>query len=86
MADSIEVLLEKISSEIKLGEERLSGKQGKIEFLEEKEELKTEFYKAIARTEKKLDAVNTRVNGLYIKVGGFSGVIVGIIELIARSS
>lgn len=75
--NEIKVLLAEISGEIALSEERIKNKVEKTEFLEKMQELKEEVMPVIRKVDKRID-------GLYIKVTGASGILVTIIELIAR--
>lgn len=94
MADEIEtaindikVILTQITGEINVGEERLANKATKLELHQEIQVLEDKLYASIRSVEKTLKAdikeLNDKVTGIYIKVAGFSGIVVGIIELIA---
>ncbi len=75
----LKLLLAELNTIIAVSEEKLNNKLGKTEFLEELKERDDDFYTAI-------DKVNDRINGLYFKVAGASGLIVGIIEILAAAS
>lgn len=75
--NEIKVLLAQISGEINLSEEIVANKATKLEVVEKLNALESKVFTAIRR-------VDGRINGLYIKIAGASGIIVGIVELIAR--
>ena len=75
--DQIKLLLANLNTTIEVNEEKLKNKVGKAEFLTEMVERDKSIYAAIEKA-------NDRINGLYIKIAGAAGLIVGIIELAAR--
>lgn len=75
----LRVLLESLSGEISLGEERLQNKVSTEVYLRD-------TIATAAETNKQIAILHTRINGLYIKVAGASGVIVALVELAFRMS
>lgn len=75
----LRVILEGISGEISLGEERLKSKLDSTEYLKD-------MIATAKETNKQLAALHTRINGLYIKIAGASGVIVALVELAFKLS
>lgn len=73
----LRVILEGLSGEITLGEERLKSKLDTTEYL--KDTIKTTTI-----TNKKIEELHIRINGLYLKIAGATGILVGLLELAFR--
>lgn len=75
----LKLLLAELNTVIAVSEEKLTNKLDETDFLKQMSERDKALYTAIEK-------VNDRVNGLYLKVAGASGIVVGIIEFIAASA
>lgn len=77
--NELKLLLAELNTVIAVSEEKLTNKLDEAEFLKRMSERDGKLYAAINK-------INDRLNGLYVKVVGASGAVVGIIELITRNS
>jgi hypothetical protein len=76
--NELKLLLAQLNTVVAVNDEKLVNKLEKVEFLEKIATRDAALYAAIGK-------VNDRINGIYLKVAGASGIIVGAIELVASS-
>ena len=76
--NELKLLLKDLNTVISVNEKELEGKLDEVQFLKDMIVWDKDIRKEV-------DKVNARLTGLYLKVAGASGAIVGIIELIANA-
>ncbi len=81
--NELNLLLAKLNTTIEVNEEKLRNKVDNAEFLKEMVLRDKDIYKDIEKLKNKVDKLNDRITGLYLKIAGATGIIVGIIELLS---